>query len=238
MAATQIVELTQPNLYVHKFRGFLQISRSGEYVGRVSLDDVLALVVANPANTISLRLMDYLVNNNVPVVLAGKNYMPSSMVLPLSGYSHQYQVMQAQIQMSAPRKKRAWQAIVKSKIANQAQVLHLSTGLDRRLPHLVTRVRSGDPSNCEGQAARIYFRALFGAAFIRDRDASGINARLNYSYAIVRAAVARGMSAAGLHPTIGVHHKHPYNPLNLLEDLVEPFRPWADLLVWRSLKRD
>jgi CRISPR-associated protein Cas1 len=97
-------------------------------------------------------------------------------------------------------------------------------------------VRSGDPDNCEAQAARAYWQVLFGLDFRRDLDAPGLNAALNYSYAVLRACVARGLVGAGLHPSFSLHHKNPQNPFNLVDDLVEPFRPIADLLLWEKYR--
>lgn len=92
-------------------------------------------------------------------------------------------------------------------------------------------MRSGDPDNAEAQAAQTYWPAMFGARFRRDRDAGGINACLNYGYAVVRAATARAICAAGLHPSIGIFHKSAGDALRLSDDLMEPFRPAVDLLV-------
>jgi len=99
-------------------------------------------------------------------------------------------------------------------------------------------VRSGDPDNCEAQAARAYWQRLFGRDFRRDRSAAGINIALNYCYAIVRACVARGISGAGLHPSFSLHHKNPQNALNLVDDLMEPFRPIADYMLWHGRQKD
>lgn len=93
------------------------------------------------------------------------------------------------------------------------------------------RVRSGDPDNLEAQAARRYWPRLFGKDFRRDRDADGINALLNYGYAVVRAAAARAVVASGLIPSLGVFHRNRSNPFCLADDLLEPYRPYVD---WRA----
>lgn len=104
----------------------------------------------------------------------------------------------------------------------------------KHLIRLINKVRSADPDNCEAQAARGYWPRLFGKHFRRDRYAAGLNVALNYSYAIVRACVARGLSGAGLHPSFSLHHKNPQNPINLVDDLLEPFRPVSDYMLWRD----
>ena len=91
-------------------------------------------------------------------------------------------------------------------------------------------VRSGDPDNLEAQAAQRYWPMLFGRGFRRDRDAEGINALLNYGYAVVRAAIARAVVAAGLIPSLGLFHRNRSNPFCLADDLLEPYRPYVD---WR-----
>ena len=146
---------------------------------------------------------------------------------PLVGYGRQFQVMQAQLALSEPRRKRAWQKIVRAKIRNQAEVLSHFGCNNKVLLRLATQVKSGDTSNTEAQAARMYWQSMFGDDFRRDRSRPGINAALNYIYTVLRACVARGLSAAGLHPSFSVHHKNPQNPFNLADDFIEPFRPLA-----------
>ena len=101
------------------------------------------------------------------------------------------------------------------------------------LQALVGKVKSGDPENIEGQGARRYWGLLFGPEFRRDQDGDGVNALLNYGYTILRSATARAVVAAGLHPSIGLHHSNDANAMRLVDDLMEPFRPMADLKVWQ-----
>lgn len=227
----QILEITKTGYYLASSRGFIEVSSQGEVVGRVVLDDIEAVLVSVPGCSISTVLIDRLANNNIPLVIAGSNYIPSSIVLPLIGKDQQTKPMLAQASLKAPKRKRLWQHIVKAKIANQAMLLNYS-GIDaKQLQRIGKRVKSGDPDNCEAQAARYYWPKLMGAAFRRDRDMLGKNAALNYCYAVIRASMARAIVAAGLHPTFSLHHKGPRNPLNLVDDLMEPFRPVADWLV-------
>lgn len=229
----QIVEITEPGRWVTKYRGFLEVHHKGEKIGQVPLDDIAAVIVSAQGCSITTALMDHLCQRNIPMVLCGQNYLPSCFTLPIQGYGRQFRVMRAQADISEPRRKRAWQRIVRAKIINQAKVLKQVDQENNRLLHLSGKVKSGDPENCEAQAARIYWRCLFGGGFHRNQDLPGINAALNYVYAIVRACVARGLSSAGLHPSFSLHHKNPQNPLNLVDDLVEPFRPIADYVVWQ-----
>lgn len=229
----QVIEVTQPGHWLKKSRGFLQVSsKDGENLGQIPLDDIGVVIISIPGCSISTVLMDYLCRRNIPLVICGENYLPVSFTLPVQGHSRQFQTMQSQINMSEPRRKRAWKHIVQAKIKNQAEVLSSANKENKQLLRLVKKVRSGDPDNCEAQAARAYWQRLFGSDFRRDRNKTGLNSALNYIYAIVRACVARGISGAGLHPSFSIRHKNAQNPLNLVEDLFEPFRPVADYVLW------
>lgn len=232
--ASQIVEITQPGYWLNKIRGFLEVRSEGEQVGRVPLDDIATVMISVPGCSVSTVLLDQLSQRNIPLVICGQNYLPSTWTLPVEGNNRQFQIMRSQIKLSEPRRKRAWQRIVKAKIRNQAEVLEAVGYSGKHLFRLIDKVRSGDPDNCEAQAARAYWQRLFGKDFRRDRYASGLNVALNYCYAVVRACVARGLSGAGLHPSFSLHHKNPQNPMNLVDDLMEPFRPIADYMLWRD----
>lgn len=227
----QIVEITQPGLWLQKSHGFLEVRKGSEHLGHVALDDLLAVIVSVPGASLSSVLIDHLCQRNVPLVICGADYLPSSLTLPVVGQGRQFTTMRAQAALSEPRRKRAWQKIVRAKIRNQAEALARFGGTHNALLRLATQVKSGDPRNHEGQAARIYWQRMFGEDFRRDRHLPGINVALNYSYAVLRACVARGLSAAGLHPSFSVHHKNPQNPFNLADDFIEPFRPIADVRV-------
>lgn len=227
----QIVEITRPGLWLHKSRGFLEVQKGSEKLGHVALDDLLAVIISVPGASLSSTLIDHLCRRNVPLVICGADYLPTSLTLPVVGQGRQFAAMRAQVALSEPRRKRAWQKIVQAKIRNQAEALARFGGKNKPLLRLAMQVKSGDPTNHEGQAARIYWQNMFGEDFRRDRHLPGINVALNYSYAILRACVARGLSAAGLHPSFSVHHKNPQNPFNLADDFIEPFRPIADVRV-------
>lgn len=232
----QIVEITNPGHWLNKARGFMEVHHDGEKLGQVALDDLSAVIIAVPGCSISTNLLEHLAQRNIPLVTCGQNYLPASWTLPVQGHTRQFQVMRAQASLSERKRKRAWQAIVKAKISNQAEVLRRAGKADTRLRRLAKNVRSGDPDNHEAQAARAYWQELFGTSFRRDREAGGTNAALNYSYAVLRACVARGVCGAGLHPSFSLHHKNPQNPFNLVDDLIEPFRPIADYALWQKYK--
>ncbi len=228
----QIVEISNSGLLLRKYRGFLTVHTKQQEIGKVPLDDILTLIVSKPGCTISTSLIDQLCNRNVPIVICGENYLPSSVILPASGNGRQFQIMNSQTRLTLPQRKRTWQTIVRAKISNQARVLEQVGQNSVQLKRLVKQVKSGDTNNCEAQAARAYWLKLFGTKFRRKKKSIGLNSALNYAYTLLRGCIARGVVGSGLHPTFSLHHKNPRNPLNLVDDLMEPLRPVADYLIW------
>lgn len=199
-----------------------KVTRPIEDLGVVIVDDVRATYT----QSVFLELLD----TGTTVLVSGRNHLPVGIMLPLDAHHVQTERHRAQIAAKEPVKKRVWQTLIRAKIAQQAAVLTHFTGGHAGLAHMAGRVRSGDPENLEAQAAQRYWPRLFGAVFRRDRDADGVNALLNYGYAVIRAAVARAIVAAGLIPSLGVHHRNRSNPFCLADDLFEPYRPYVD---WR-----
>lgn len=226
-----IVEVAEAGRYISVHRGFLKVSEEDAEIGRVPLDDITALILSAPQVTLSKNLMVELALRKAVIVTCGRNWHPLSMTLPFAAHYEAAGILHDQIGAGAPLKKRLWQSIVRAKIAHQAAVLarhfpgHAKTG---ELAVLERRVKSGDPENMEAQAARHYWPALMGADFRRDRSLEDTNIYLNYGYTVLRAATARAVCAAGLHPALGLHHGARQNPFALVDDLMEPFRPVVD----------
>ena len=139
----------------------------------------------------------------------------------------------AQLAATRPTHKRLWAEVVRNKLQQQAAALEAAGKPIAPLTALASKVRSGDPDNLEAQGARRYWNLLFGDDFRRDQGGGGLNSLLNYGYTALRAATARSVIAAGLHPTLGLHHSNEGNPMRLVDDLMEPFRPIVDLHVWQ-----
>ena len=170
----------------------------------------------------------------VPVMVLGQDFTTVAVMLPLNGHFQQAHRFRAQADASLPFRKQAWATLVRHKIMAQAEAIERVNEPSERLRRLAMAVRSGDPDNREAQAAQAYWPLMMDKAFRRDRDTSGANALLNYGYAVLRAATARAIVAAGLHPSLSVHHRSGGDALALADDLMEPFRPTIDLIV-RSL---
>jgi CRISPR-associated protein Cas1 len=228
----RVVEIAENGRHLAREDGFLVINAGQQELGRIPLDDIIAVIATAPGTSTSCAALAELSARGIPFVICGRNFLPASIVWPIAGHHAQQRRMECQLDASLPLKKRLWAVLVASKIRNQGVVLAARGQPAEVFTALARSVRSGDPENIEAQAARRYWPSLFGDAFRRDQDAGGANALLNYGYTVLRAGVARAIVAAGLHPGLGIFHRHPQNPMPLADDLMEPFRPFMDELVF------
>ena len=228
----RIIEIAETSAFLSLENHLLKIRLPTGLPVTVPVREVQCLILANPALTVTGSLLAALAAEGCMVLISGTDRLPVAMQLPLEGNYIQTQRFQAQIEAPKPLSKRLWQVIVKEKILNQAALLRELHGDDFGLAVLAKQVRSGDPDNLEGRAAAIYWKKLFGDPFRRDRTQGDNNLLLNYGYAVLRAMTARACCAAGLHPTIGFHHHNQYDPFCLADDLMEPFRPAVDRIVF------
>ncbi len=209
--------------------GQIVVKRDDERVGQLSAEDVGVLIVDSPTAHYTHATLMALVEHGAVVVLCGKDHLPAALITSCAGNTVQTERLAAQVNAKRPLKKRLWQQLVQHKIRNQACNLPMNGSERGDLLALVRRVRSGDPANIEAQAARIYWRAwLREEGFRRQAQGEAPNNFLNYGYAVLRAAVARAIAGAGLHPSIGLHHHNRYDAFCLADDLVEPLRPLVD----------
>lgn len=198
----------------------------------VPIEDVGVVVIEGQQVSATVPLLNALVEGGVQVVLCDKRGMPSAMLQSLNGGNTQGKTLREQIAATEPLNKQLWRQIVESKVRNQARLLaRVGQDGDALRPYY-QNVKSGDTDNREGAAARLYFPLLFGPGFVRDRTLPGVNALLNYGYTILRAAVARALVSSGLFPAIGIHHHHRLNAFPLADDVMEPFRPFVDDIVY------
>ena len=230
----RVLEIAGDGRFLHSQRGFViaEEGRDRVLVGKAPIEDLSSIILSGFGNSISQELLSRLAKNGVVVVLTGSNQNPAAMLMPVIGNMEQAGRIDAQIALSLPLKKQLWKSTVQSKIKQQHLILK-AIGEDKiNLKGFANRVKSGDPENLEAQAARRYWPALFGSLFRRNRDLPGVNAALNYGYAILRATVARAVVGSGLLPSLGLHHRDPTNSFRLVDDLMEPFRPVVDLEVF------
>lgn len=235
----RIVEVADDNRHLFVQRGFLIVKETEgdrKELGRVPLDDICAVIGNAHGLSYTNNVLIKLAERGVPLVICGNNHHTVGVLWPLDGNFELSKRIDAQCQASLPLKKRLWAQIVKNKIAHQASVLDFLGRPDAPLKALIPKVKSGDSENVEAQAARRYWSLLFGKDFRRNRSEPGVNALLNYGYTVLRATVARAVVAAGLHPSIGLHHSNALNPMRLVDDLIEPFRPYVDCLVFHLVQ--
>lgn len=206
------------------------------------IEDIGIVVLDCKQITITQGLLEALLENNSAVITCDNRSMPVGLMLPLCGNSVQSERFRDQIDASLPLKKQLWQQTIKAKIRNQAAVLthwtSKETGCMRRWEN---DVKSGDPDNLEGRAAAYYWKNLFSdfeklKDFTRDRDGIHPNNLLNYGYAVLRAVVARALVSSGMLPTLGIHHHNRYNAYCLADDIMEPYRPYVDEIVFAIVK--
>lgn len=234
----RVIEVTSAGQHLSISRGFLVIKHEGAEKAKLPLDDLAVVVVANTAISLSAHVVHALQEHGSLLVFVGKNHHPSHLVWPLAGHHQHHLRLHQQIAAKPILLKRLWQQVVQAKIRHQGQVLQHIHGEDANLVKFAKHVQSGDPDNKEAQAARRYWKPLMGKNFSRQANGDGANVLLNYGYTIVRAAMARAVAASGLHPALGIHHHNSYNPFCLVDDLMEPFRPAVDLVVYGLLNNN
>lgn len=232
----RIVEVADDRRHLFVNRGFMVVrdtEGAGAELGQVPLDDIAAVIANAHGLSYTNNLLVALAERGAPFVLCAASHNAVGMLLPIEGNFEQSKRIEAQIAASLPTHKRLWASVVRAKLEQQAAALEATGAPAAPLSALAAKVRSGDPENLEAQGARRYWGLLFGDGFRRDQQGGGINGLLNYGYTVLRAAVARAVVAAGLHPSIGLHHSHDNNAMRLVDDLMEPFRPIIDLKVWQ-----
>jgi CRISPR-associated protein Cas1 len=199
---------------------------------KVPLEELAVLIVSHPAVHYTHAVLAGICSEGGSFIVCNEKRIPAGMLFPLEGHFAQTERFAIQASITLPTKKQIWMQIIKSKVLAQGKLLRQLRESDFGLANLAKKVRSGDPSNIEAQASRRYWPALFGDAFRRIPGSDdGVNRLLNYGYAVLRAVVTRAVCAAGLHPSLGIHHHSRYNPFCLADDLMEPLRPIVDAAV-------
>lgn len=203
----------------------------------VPVEDVGFVILETDKIELTSAALQFLSANNVAVVVCDKTHAPSAQLLPYAANTTASESIEAQLAATEAVNGRLWRMIVRQKIRNQAALMErLNAKGARRLLSLAEEVKNGDPSNCEAQAARIYFQSLGPDGFVRDREGAWPNAPLNYGYAILRAATARALVGSGLVCFHGIHHHNRYNAFALADDIMEPYRPFVDQYVLGKVK--
>ncbi|MEO5788563.1 type II CRISPR-associated endonuclease Cas1 [Gelidibacter sp.] len=201
-----------------------------ETKGSVPIEDMGFLVLDNFQITLSHQLIIALQQHNVAIISCDESHLPLGLMLPISGHVTHSEFLKHQINCSEPLRKQLWKQTVEAKIFQQKEVLLKNKLPFERMINYMNEVKSGDSTNMEGIAAQYYWRTLF-EDFTRDRKGDAPNNFLNFGYIVLRSMVARALVSSGLHPTIGIFHRNKYNAYCLADDIMEPYRPYVDILV-------
>ena len=208
-------------------------------VKTIPIEDIGVVVLDNKQITITHGLMEAMLENNCAFITCNNSRMPAGLMLPLDGNTTQTERFREQIDASVPLKKQLWQQTVQAKIENQAYVLDKKSNvIVKNMRVWAAAVKSGDPDNFEARAAVYYWNNVFPhiPGFTRGREGIPPNNLLNYGYAILRAVVARSLVTSGLLPTLSIHHRNKYNAYCLADDIMEPYRPFVDKLVFEIME--
>ena len=206
----------------------------------IPIEDLGYIVLENPQITISNGLLMKLAENKTAVISCDKQHLPCSLFQPLVGHSEQTERMRYQLNASLPLKKNLWQQTVEVKIDNQANHLLQRDKNALKLKRWAKEVKSGDAGNHEAFAAADYFQKLFNSieGFSRNQKGVAPNNLLNYGYAILRAVTARALVSSGMLPSVGIFHRNKYNAFCLADDIMEPYRPYVDAVVYDMTKNE
>ena len=241
----RVVDIESADLRLSLRDNSLCVLREREELDRIPLADLASVLIHAEQAVLTRHLIAALATEGIPLVVCNEKHLPAAISLPYEGHHRLAQRAKQQVSLSLPRQKNLWQSIVRQKILQQARLLEYLAKQQRTsnngkrsvkesaeaLRALAQAVRSGDPENREAQAAVLYWRTLMGEKFRRNVAAKGINAHLNYGYTVVRSCVARAVVGVGLLPCFGIHHSNTLNAFQLVDDVIEPYRPFVDRLV-------
>jgi len=227
----RIIEISQARTYLSVKLGQLVVNQEGVDKS-IPCEDIGVVILNHPAITITNPALNTLLENGAVVLTCDRENMPSGIFMPLDSSHNMTEEVRYQVNAKEPLNNRLWKQIVKSKISHQAKVLSGNERAYGALKELGKQVKSGDRTNIEARAAKVYWKYFLGdEPFKRRRDGDSPNELLNYGYMIIRAAVARAICSAGLLSCVGIHHRNKYNGFCLADDLLEPFRGFAEQIV-------
>lgn len=231
------VLLIESEVYVHLKLNNLVIEKEGNDIW-IPLDDISVIVLDNLSVNITARMMSVLADKGIELIVCNMEHLPIGSFGAYDNHSRASKILGFQINNEQKFYDDLWVQIVKAKINNQKNVLKIiqkEAEIICKLEQLKNDVLSGDPTNREAHAAKIYFNTMMNSTFSRGNDNILLNSGLDYGYSIIRSYISRLCVGYGLNTQIGIHHKNEYNRFNLVDDLMEPIRPFVDLLSYRLL---
>ena len=210
--------------------------KTKEEKGSVPIEDIGLLMLDHYQITLSHQLIQELMKNNVILISCDERHLPLAGMLPFSGNTLFSERVKTQIEVSEPLKKQLWKQTIECKIQNQLKVLEQLGKYASPMYEYLKEVKSGDTTNMEGIAAQHYWKYLIDNDFLRDRFGDYPNPFFNFGYGVLLSIIARALVDTGLLLVFGIFHRNKYNPYCLASDIMEPYRPIADLLVMKWLQ--
>ncbi len=216
----------------------LIVTKEGEDIW-IPLDDISMIVMDNLSSMLSARLLCQLSEQGIGFMLCNQEHLPTGYYSSYDNHSRASKVIGYQIEKDNQYYGQLWKRIVEEKIQNQAkayfQMKKDQRGADQIIGYSAGIVES-DKTNREAHAAKVYFNLLMGTSFSRGNENILLNSGLDYGYAVVRGFIARACVGYGLNTQLGIHHKSEYNRFNLVDDLMEPLRPFVDIIAYESMR--
>jgi CRISPR-associated protein Cas1 len=199
----------------------------------VPIEDIGMMILENQQITLTNGLIEKLTYQNAAIVCCNQQHLPLSLISPLYGHSEYNERLRFQLEATLPLRKYLWQQTIVAKITNQANLLGKYDKQNDKLRKWAKEVLSDDSTNKESHSAAFYWERIFEIpGFYRGQKEIAPNNLLNYGYAILRAVCARSLIGSGMLPALGIHHANKYNAYCLADDIMEPYRPFVDEVVY------
>lgn len=219
----------------YSLRFFNMVTKEERFI---PFEDIDYLIFDTGSSLFSEKLVEKCVENRISLLFLDRKHTPVAAYESIYGQENRLDTLKKQFKATSRFKKRIWRKIVIAKVQNQATCIEQNCndeGTSYLLRDISQKVTEGDGKNYESYAARKYFPILFGKNFKRGRYSDIVNVGLNYGYAILRSVIRNELIMHALEPSFGIHHVSVNNPYNLSDDLIEPFRPFVDSLVFENI---
>ncbi len=255
-----IVSIDAPQCSLSCKDGRLTCTVPGEPVRSIPLEDVASIIITSFSASLHSHLLLEAARHGVALIIC-EEFKPASILLP-ANRSTDTLLTRAVLSLTEKVRAAMWQKTVDAKCENQLALAgHLSATMkpdgpeDLSLPALRAAAQGKKPHK-EAVCAKLFWniwgRAAEGEAtashnpkpptlnlppFTRDREKAGLNALLNYGYAVLLSTVLQKLFAVGLDPTFGLSHATRERSTPLAYDIMEPFRPCVDWRVFQWAKQ-
>lgn len=207
----------------------------GEQEQMIHLSEIHTLLIDTTRAVLTAYLISELMKQKIKVIFCDEKRQPESEIVPYYGAHNTSKKIKAQLAWSISAQQEIWTAIIAEKIQQQQRLLNkLELPAAQKLKKYLADLQLYDVTNREGHAAKVYFNALFGKDFVRESDDT-INIALNYGYTILLSTFNKEIVSQGYLTQIGLKHTNQFNYFNLSSDLMEPFRPVVDALVYNNM---